>query len=100
MIARVSGTRRVTTVPRPSSLSMVTDPRSASTFLRTTSMPTPRPEISGTHSALALGEGPEQDPPGRAPPPRPPHLRRLDPVVDGVADHVGERVADHLDDGG
>jgi len=39
-------------VPRPSPLSTATVPRSASTFFRTTSIPTPRPESSVTSLAV------------------------------------------------
>jgi hypothetical protein len=52
MIANVKGSRSLVVVPRPSTLSSSISPRNASTFRRTTSMPTPRPERSLTESAV------------------------------------------------
>lgn len=51
-IARVSGTRRRTTVPTPCCDSTSTEPPTRSTWERTTSMPTPRPEIWVTCGAV------------------------------------------------
>ena len=48
MMVRVSGTRRVMRVPSPGLLSTSTMPPIRSTLERTTSMPTPRPEIAVT----------------------------------------------------
>ena len=52
MMVSVSGTRRVMRVPSPSLLSTSTMPPIRSTFERTTSMPTPRPEIEVTSLAV------------------------------------------------
>ena len=51
-IASVSGTRTRTVVPRPATLWMSTVPLIASMFVRTTSMPTPRPETLVTWAAV------------------------------------------------
>ena len=48
MMASVSGTRMVTTEPRPGLLRTESVPLSARTLRRTTSIPTPRPESSVT----------------------------------------------------
>src|SRR5436190_443763 len=48
IIASVSGRRSVNVVPRPSLVSIAIEPRSDSIARRTTSMPTPRPDISVT----------------------------------------------------
>ena len=52
MIARVSGILRVTVEPRPGSLVSDKEPRKVSRLRWTTSMPTPRPEISVTRVAV------------------------------------------------
>ena len=52
MMVRVSGTRSVMRVPSPGVLSTSTIPPIRSTFERTTSMPTPRPEIEVTFFAV------------------------------------------------
>ena len=52
MMVSVSGTRRVMRVPSPSLLSTSTMPPIRSTFERTTSMPTPRPEMAVTSLAV------------------------------------------------
>ena len=52
MMVRVSGTRSVMRVPSPSLLSTSTMPPIRSTLERTTSMPTPRPEIDVTSLAV------------------------------------------------
>ena len=52
MMVRVSGTRRVMRVPSPSLLSTSTMPPIRSMFERTTSIPTPRPEIEVTSLAV------------------------------------------------
>ena len=52
MIASVSGRRISMRLPRPGSLDSATEPRSDSMFLRTTSMPTPRPLRFVTFSAV------------------------------------------------
>ncbi len=51
-MARVRGSRSRVLVPRPTSLSMSMLPPRFSMFVRTTSMPTPRPEMSLTFSAV------------------------------------------------
>ena len=52
MIVRVRGTRKVMRVPSPSLLSTSTIPPIRSMFERTTSIPTPRPEIEVTSLAV------------------------------------------------
>ena len=52
MIVSVSGTRRVMRVPSPGRLSTSTMPPIRSTFERTTSIPTPRPEMAVTSLAV------------------------------------------------
>ena len=52
MIVSVSGTRRVMRVPSPGRLSTSTMPPIRSTFERTTSIPTPRPEMDVTSLAV------------------------------------------------
>ena len=52
MIARVSGIRTRTVVPVPGTLPISTAPPIASMFVRTTSMPTPRPDTSVTVAAV------------------------------------------------
>ena len=52
MMASVSGSRSAISVPWPGTLSMSTEPRSASMLRRTTSMPTPRPDRLVTVSAV------------------------------------------------
>ena len=52
MMVRVSGTRRVMRVPAPGVLSTSTMPPIRSTLERTTSMPTPRPEMAVTACAV------------------------------------------------
>ena len=52
MIARVSGSRIVKVVPRPGSVRTSTVPFRFSIRLLTMSMPTPRPEMSVTASAV------------------------------------------------
>ena len=149
MMVSVSGTRRVMRVPSPSLLSTSTMPPMRSMFERTTSMPTPRPEIAVTclavdrpaskisascsrglscaasalsrmPAAMAFSTSflPSMPRPSswmsiriwlpdwraetaRMPISRLPALSRsagsLDAVVDGIADDVGQRIADHLD---
>ena len=52
MIVSVSGTRRITRRPRPGWFSRSIEPPIRSIFDRTTSMPTPRPEMALTWSAV------------------------------------------------
>ena len=148
MTATVSGSRMSIVVPLPGCESMLSVPRSDSTLRRTTSIPTPRPEMSLTSDAV--------EKPGRSvmlhsscresrsgsmpsarvrsamtvsfnPPPSsvmrntmPPdwcsavmrivptaflprasaNVRRFEAVIDGVADHVRDRILQLLDDGG
>ena len=51
-IASVSGSRSVNVDPRPGTLSIWIVPPSEPTLLRTTSMPTPRPETDVVFSAV------------------------------------------------
>ena len=52
MIARVSGIFTLNVVPRPTMVCTSTEPPIASMFVLTTSMPTPRPEMLLTCSAV------------------------------------------------
>ena len=52
MMANVRGSLRLKTDPLPASEVISTLPRSFSMFLRTTSMPTPRPEMSDTTATV------------------------------------------------
>ena len=47
----------------------------------------------------AFMEGPQNEAPGRVFPCLDPGFRKLDPMVDGIANQMGQRVLDGLDDG-
>src|SRR5881628_2024684 len=128
MIASVSGMQIFIVVPAPSFDSTSIVPPIRSTFVLTTSIPTPRPDTLVTCSAV-------ENPGVKRPLPDPFHvqsapivrdredhlpalmegahdelplgglaaggalLRALDAVIDGVPDEVGERVPDRFDHG-